>query len=188
MAISLWDMLSAELTDLCFSMSKLGAEEETSTLYAGASISRCLNKMAWAVVVMSFTVCCSCDYFISVRCTGDSCWQCEASGRRKSHHFQQRRRVLPLNLSSSSHQRMNLRDKVFLTVWGMGISDSISLGPPQAMHFVEVKCKINAKIYINGSVSDWLVSKRLSTLLQCSQKGLKNKADVILRFLNLNKF
>lgn len=133
--------------------------KKTSTLCAAASMLMHLSKMAkWDAVVLSFffTICRSCDYFISVSYTGDSRWQREASERRKSHHFQQGRWVLLLSLSSPSHLWMRLRDNVFLTIWGMNIRD--------IEHFIRVFTDYEfcwsklPKMYINVEKDDWCLA------------------------------
>lgn len=101
-------------------------------------------------------VCLSHGCFISIHYASDSLWQCQAFGRRTDPSFPWWRQLLPLSLSSSSHQWMELRDKVFLTVWVMGISDSISLGPPQTMHFPKANCIR----YMFMEARKWLVSQR----------------------------
>lgn len=145
MAISFWDSLPAEqLTSASQGQSSelllfwvLQTESRRHIgLRVEASTPRRRNKIARAAVVMSFVL-----FVVSVTISFQRRWQLlTVRGVRMEREpsFPTREASSPpLNLSSSLHQWVEQRDKVFLTIWRMGIRDGISLGPPQTVHLVE---------------------------------------------------
>ncbi len=138
-------------TDLCFSISELRAApvpslthriKKTSTLCAVASMPRNFNKMAWAAVMLLWVLyCLSFPVTISfLRATLVTA--VDSARRQEGERAIISNRGGEFSLSTFHRPRTGewIWDKVFLTVWGMGIRDRISLGPPQTMHFMEVSC------------------------------------------------
>lgn len=136
-------------TDLCFSVSKLKAAPALTLTESRGHLPFVLQPVCrgiltkWHELLLLWVF-----YCLNIAVTISFLWVTAVTAV-DSRRLQEGERAiisnrgkqdLTPNLSSSSHQRMGLKDKVFLAVWGVGIRDSISLEASTDHAFCGVNC------------------------------------------------